>query len=104
MPTNFFEKEIEKVRERFNQTFGNRTTCSIKLRQAVILQICGMGCLKNKIQNAADTAKVKTEIGQFIKIRNALNNIFDTIENHNSERRYVENDQRTPKQRRNYHR
>ena len=47
--------------------------------------------------------KVKDEICQFIKIRDALNNIFTTIENHNNERRYFENDHRTPKQRRNYH-
>ena len=103
MSVNFFENEIKKVQKRFNQSFGNCTTCSIKLRQAVILQICGLRCQKNKIKTTADKSKVKEEICQFIKIRDALNNIFTTIENHNNERRYFENDHRTPKQRRNYH-
>ena len=99
MPVNFFEKEIHKAQQRFNQTFGERATCNIKSRQSVILKICSLGCLKNKIEKTADKAKVKDEIRNFIKIRDILNNVFNTIEDYQKERRYFENDQRTSKQR-----
>ena len=104
MSVNFFEKEIDKVQKRFNQTFGSRATCNIKLRQAVILHICSLACLKNTIAKIADNSKAKDEISQFIKIRDALNKIFNTIENYSNERRQLESDRTTPKQRRNYYR
>jgi hypothetical protein len=101
MPVDFFEKEVNRAQEKFNQTFGMLETGDIKLRQLVILKICGLGCLKNKIGKAANRDQVRDEICKFMKIRNTLNNVFNTIENYQKERRPFENDQRTSKQRGN---
>lgn len=102
MPVDFFEKEVNRAQEKFNQTFGMLETGDIKLRQSVILKICGLGCLKNKIGKAANRDQVRDEICKFMKIRNTLNNIFNTIEDYQKERRPFENDQRKSKQRGNY--
>ncbi len=39
MKVNFFEKELIKVRERFNQTFGKQTVCDLQTRAQVIIAI-----------------------------------------------------------------
>ena len=99
MPVNFFEKEVTRAQDKFNQTFGMLETGDIKLRQSAILKICGLGCLKNKIVKAADKDQVRGEICKFMEIRNILNNVFNSIENYQKERRHFENDQKTSKQR-----
>ena len=99
MPVNFFEKEVSRAQHKFNQTFGMLETGDIKLRQSAIFKICGLGCLRNKIVKAADKDQVRGEICNFMKIRNILNNVFNTIEDYQRERRHCENDQRTSKQR-----
>lgn len=99
MPVDFFVKEVNRAQEKFNQTFGMLETGDIKLRQSAILKICGLGCLRNKIVKAADRDQVRDEICNFMKIRGILNNVFNTIEDYQKERRYFENDQRTSKQR-----
>ena len=99
MPVDFFEKEVTRAQDKFNQTFGVLETGDIKLRQSAILNICGLGCLRNKIVKAADKDQVRGEICNFMKIRNILNNVFNTIEDYQKERRYFENDKNTSKQR-----
>jgi len=101
MPVDFFVKEVDRARHKFNQTFGMMRTGDIKLRQSVILKICGLGCLRNKIVKAADKDQIRDEICNFMKIRNTLNNVFNTIEDYQKERRHFENDQRTSKQKGN---
>ena len=101
MHVDFFIKEVNRAQHKFNQTFGMLKTSDIKLRQSAILKICGLGCLKNKILKAADQDQVRDEIRKFMEIRNTLNNVFNTIENYQEERRHFGNDQRKSKQKNN---
>jgi hypothetical protein len=101
MPVDFFVKEVNRAQQKFNQTFGMLKTGDIKLRQSAILKICGLGCLRNKIVKAADRDQVRDEICHFMKIRNTLNNVLNSIEAYQKERRNFENDQRKTKQRGN---
>ena len=87
MPVDFFETELGKVRERFNQTFGRMTVCNIKTWQSVILAIVSIGLLQKKISSAHSKDEVRQDIQRFVKTRNVLNNIFNSIENHQKERR-----------------
>ncbi len=87
MKEDFFFKEIRKAQQRFNQTFGMLTTCDIRLRQSVILIICKLGRLEEKILKARDKLSVRDDIRKFIRIRNTLNKVFITIENFQKERR-----------------
>ena len=99
MPVEFFEKEVTKAQQKFNQTFGTLKTCDIKLRQSAILKICGLGCLRNKIVKAADKDQVRDEICSFMKIRGILNNVFNTIEDFQKQRRDFDNDKNISKKR-----
>jgi hypothetical protein len=87
MPIDFFELELKKARDRFNQTFGTITVCDLKLRQSVILAICFMGNVGRKIKNAANKDKVREQIKKFMKTRLILNNLFDQFEREHQERR-----------------
>ena len=99
MSVDFFEKEVTRAQCKFNQTFGMLKTCDIKLRQSAILKICGLGCLRNKIVKAAGKDQVRDEICSFMKIRGILNNVFNTIEDYQKERRDLDDEKNTPKQR-----
>ena len=101
MPVNFFEKEVSRAQHKFNQTFGMLETGDIKLRQSAIFKICGLGCLRNKIVKAADKDQVRGEICNFMKIRNTLNNVFNSIEAYQKERRHFEHDHRKSEQKGN---
>jgi len=82
MAIDFFQKELKKTQERFNQTFGLLCLCDLRMRQAAILSICFLGNLERKIKGAVNKDKVREEIKKFMRIRNVLNSAFDQIENH----------------------
>ena len=86
MPIDFFEKEVKKAQERFNQTFGELDVCDIRTRQIAILTIIQMGRLKDRIMQF-NNDEVMEERSKFVKARNWLNNIFRQIEDELNERR-----------------
>ena len=87
MPIDFFEKEVKKAQERFNQTFGMLNVCDLKARQRAMLKIIQMGRLKDTIMQSKNNDEVKKERSKFVKKRNWLNNIFSQIEDELNERR-----------------
>ncbi len=87
MPIDVFEKELRKVRRRFNKTFGMQKVCDLKLRQSVILAIGFLGKACDKINKAEKKDDVRDEIEKFMKNRNVLNNLFNRLEQQQKERR-----------------
>jgi hypothetical protein len=87
MPIDFFEKEVLRAREKFNQTFGMLTVCDLRLRQSTILAIGFLGKLGNRIMEANNKDEVKAEIQKFMKTKKILSNLFVKIEEHQKERR-----------------
>ena len=87
MAIDFFQKEVRYAQQRFNQTFGMLTVCDLRLRQSAIVSICLLGRLGEKIKTKPKEDMGREEIKKFMRIRTALNNIFDRIENHLKERR-----------------
>ena len=88
MAVNFFEREVKKVRERFNQTFGRQIVCNLNARYSAILSICWLGILANRIREAEGKEKAKESIQEFTRIRDVLNNFFNLMEKQQKERRY----------------
>ena len=82
MRLKFFEKELDKVQERFNQTFGIMTVCDLKLRQSVILAICHLGCLVRTMTETKSRDHPHNKIARFMRTRNAINRVFDQLEKH----------------------
>ena len=79
MAVNFFEREVKKVRQRFNQNFGNQIVCNIQARYSAILSICRLGILANRIKEAEGQEKDKESIQEFTRIRDVLNNFFNKL-------------------------
>jgi hypothetical protein len=79
MPIDFFEKEVEKSEEKFNQTYGVMVVCNLKLRQAAILSIISLGLLCRKITAVKRKHEMKDDIQTFMRIRNTLNNHFNQL-------------------------
>lgn len=82
MRVDFFEKELDKIQKRFNQTYGIMTVCDLKLRQSVILSICHMGQLAKEMAETKSRDHPHNKITRFMREINALNCIFDQLENH----------------------
>ena len=87
MATNYFEKELCKIQQHFNETFGNLIVCDLRLRQKVILSIISMGRLTGKIARAKRKDDVRDEIRRFMKTRKILKTMFNKIERQQKERR-----------------
>lgn len=79
MPINFFEKEVEKSQERFNQTYGVMVVCNLKLRWAAIMSIVNLGLVCRKITAAKRKHEMKDDIRTFMRIRKTLNNHFNQL-------------------------
>lgn len=80
MPVDFFEKEVTKAQERFNQTYGEMIVCNLRLRQATIMSIIHLDILHRKIAAASSKDEVRSEIQAFIRARNTINNHLTQIE------------------------
>lgn len=78
MPNNFYQKELRKTQDRFNETFGVMTVCNLKTRQIVILSIISLGRLCEKIQAGGE--RDLHNVREFMRTRDAINKIFEQIE------------------------
>jgi len=87
MPIDFFEKEVEKIQQKFNQTYGQMIVCNIRARQRAMFTIIHLIFLCRKITGTKSKGQVRKEIQKFIRIRDTLNNHFIIIEKHLNERR-----------------
>ncbi|MBC2714931.1 MAG: hypothetical protein HF978_06440 [Desulfobacteraceae bacterium] len=88
MKTDFFEMEVKKAQRKFNQTFGGKIICDLKLKQKIILSICFLGNASRKIKHAKNKDEVREQIKKFVKTKNLLNSIFSEVENAQHERRH----------------
>lgn len=87
MRIDFFELELKKARDRFNQTFGKTKVCDLQSRFSAIFAICFMGIACRKIRNAGNKNNVRGLIKKFMNERSALNNLFDQFEREQQGRR-----------------
>ena len=102
MRIDFFNTELCKVQDRFNETFGKLVVCNICQRQRIMLSIISMGRLEKKIMAAGSMDNARDHIKKFVQTRNYLNKEFDKIEEFFNERREhaIENKQHTDDEKR----
>ena len=88
MTLKYFDKETQKARQRFNQTFGRLAICDARLRQAAIVGVCLLGCSRKRLQALPQGSVLRAEVCRFMRIRKALEGVFDLVEEQiNNERR-----------------
>ena len=84
MKIDFFEKEVKKARDRFNQLFGAEPVCNIEERQTLILAVCWLGVLSMRIKNDPQNRET---VKEFLNHRNTLNQYFKGKERRESDER-----------------
>ncbi len=87
MRIDFFQNELCKVQDRFNETFGKLVVCNVSQRQRIMLSIISMGRLEKKIMAAGSMDNARDDIKKFVRTRNILNKVFEKVEQHFKERR-----------------
>ena len=87
MRIDFFNTELCKVQDRFNETFGKLVVCNVSQRQRIMLSIISMGRLEKKIMAAGSMDNARSDIKRFVRTRNHLNKEFNKVEEYFRERR-----------------
>mgnify|MGYP001206558684 FL=1 len=77
---DFFEKEVKRLQERFNATFGQEPTVNMRARYLAILAICRAGILARSARQTSDEKRIGEMTREFCNVREALNMCFDLIE------------------------
>ena len=72
MAIDFFDREVTRLQDMFNEAFGNNPTTNLDAQNAAIFSIAGIGVLARKINKAKDKKVVRPEIQQFMYRRNVM--------------------------------
>ena len=87
MPTiDFFEKEVKRLQQRFNETLGQAKTISVMVRYVTILTICRMDLIARSIKESADEQTRAKMTKEFCNKREGLNKFFDLMESQQTRR------------------
>ena len=89
MAIDFFQKELTKVQDRFNQTFGESQAIKLTARFNVILSIIHLGLIAKQI-NKSKRKDIK-QIKEFMKTKAVLNSTFDSFESEIEKQNQIQN-------------
>lgn len=85
---DFFEREVKRLQERFNATFGQAKTASMRARYLTILAICWVDLIARSIRETSDEKRIGEMTRKFCKEREGLNKFFDLIESQQERSRH----------------
>lgn len=85
---DFFEKEVKRLQERFNETIGQERAMNMGARHLAILAICRAGILARSAREMSDAKRVSEMTREFCGIRKVMNQLFDLIESQRERRRH----------------
>ena len=100
MAIDFFEKEVSKVHQRFNQTFGETQVINLSTRFNVILSIINLGLVAKELNNKNKRKDIE-KIKEFMRIKEILNKVFDSAQKLKYSRKEKNNDEEHYAQNRN---
>ncbi len=83
---DFFEKEVKRLRERFNATFGQAKTVNLKARYLAIMAISWADFLARTIRETSDEKRIAEMTREFCTIREAMNKFYDLFESQQERR------------------
>lgn len=88
MAIDFYEKEVEKLRIRFNKAYGTRSVFDLQSRNATVMTICRAGMLVRCIRQTFDANQIGAISQEFYRIRKGLNRFFDQMESQQGRMRH----------------
>ncbi len=80
MAVNFFQKEITNIQKQFNRVFRKRVIHSKDLKEKIILSICWLGMLNEKIIETEDKRASKEMIKAFVAARDTLKHYLSELQ------------------------
>ena len=91
MAIDFLEKEVEKLRTRFNKTFGTQKVFHVQAREASLWMVIWADQITSRIKDETDEKRIEEQTREFCMKRDILNNFFDMMELQQERRMYAEN-------------
>ena len=89
MPTiDFFEKEVKRLQERFNETLGQAKNVNVTVRYAALLAICRIDLIARSIRVTSDEQTKAQMTKELCKQREGMNRFFDLIESQQERRKH----------------
>ena len=85
MTIDFFEKEVKRLQDRFNENLGKAKTVNMGVRTLAILAICRADIITKSIRETSDEKRTGEMTREFCRIRVVMNGLFDLMES-NKER------------------
>ena len=89
MAVDVFERELGRIRSRFNTVFRGRVVCDLQSRYLTIMSICRAGILARSVREARDEEMIKGITREFFRIVGVLNRLFDHMEIQKERRPYA---------------
>lgn len=83
---DFFEKEVKRLQERFNATFGQAKIVNMRARYLAIFAICRADILARSVRETSDEKRIAEMTREFCSIRKVINQLFDLIESQQERR------------------
>jgi hypothetical protein len=88
MAIDFFEKEMKRLQERFNTTFGQAKTVNMMARSLTVLAISWAEVLARTIRVTSDEKRIGEMTREFCRVREGLNKFFDLFESQKERSRH----------------
>lgn len=66
MAIDFFDTEVRRIQEEFNEVFAKRTVCDVAARNICIMSIACIMCSAQRINASKNKQAVRTEIQKFM--------------------------------------
>jgi hypothetical protein len=85
---DFFEREVKRLQERFNTTFGQAKIVNVRARYLTIFAICWVDLIARSARKTSDEQAIGKMTREFCKKRESLNRFFDLIESQQERRRH----------------
>jgi len=92
--TQFFDNEVVKLQEQFNNTFGRLVTCDVDLRRMAIFAVIHLKLMAKDIAKAKDSEEKRARIRDFMEKKKIITGLFKMAEDlrKKQEQRYQRKD------------
>ena len=91
MAIDFLDKEVKKLRNRFNNVFGMQTVFHVQAREASLLMVIWADLITKWIKEETNEKLIEEQTREFCRIRDGMNNFFDMMELQQERSMYAEN-------------
>jgi hypothetical protein len=90
MAIDFLDKEVKKLRNRFNNVFATQTVFHVQAREASLWMVIWADLITSRIKEETNEKRIEEQTREFCMKRDILNNFFDMMELQQERSMYAE--------------